>query len=102
MRRDASGALAATAGRCFQLATVLVVVTVQAQQFPVAAIRRIVVMVVVPMMDRQLAQIGAREFASAPAADPRIYPERLLAVSLFALGRRAAGVGDDAIELAGV
>src|SRR4029078_9383557 len=66
------------------------------------AIRWIVVVVMVPVMDRQLAQIRTREFASAPAADPGIYPERLLPVSLFALGGRPACLGDDAIELAGV
>ena len=93
----AAASVARITGR-FQLPPVLVVMAVQAQQFPVAAIRRIVVVIVVAVMDRQLAQVGAREFARATTADPRIDLERLLSVALLALGSSAAGVGHYAVE----
>jgi hypothetical protein len=55
MGRDAAGSAssASIAGR-FELPLVLVVMAVQAQQFPVAAIGRVVVVIVVPVMNRQL------------------------------------------------
>jgi hypothetical protein len=43
-----------------------------------------------------------REFPRAPAADPRIELERLLAVTLRALRLRAPGVRDDAVQPAGI
>src|SRR5271169_1183847 len=45
----------------FQLALVLVVMAVKTQQLPVAAIGRVVVVVMVAVMDRQLAQVGMGE-----------------------------------------
>lgn len=48
----------------------LVVVAVETEQFPVAAIERIVIMVVVLMMDRELIQFLAVKLASAVRADP--------------------------------
>jgi len=70
---------------------------VQAQQFPVAAIERIVVVIVVAVMNGKLAQVGAREFAPAATADPWINLECSLSITLFALGSGAAGVGDYAV-----
>ena len=49
----------------------LVVMTVETEQFPVAAVRRIIVMVVVLVMDRELAQLLAGEFTSAVGTNPR-------------------------------
>ena len=80
----ASTSTARVAGR-LQSPLVLVVVAIHAQQFPVAAIRRVVVVIVIAVMDRQLAQIGPREFAGTATADPRIDLERALPVSLLAL-----------------
>ncbi len=48
----------------------LIVVTVEAEQLPVAAVRGIVVMVVVFVMDRELAQFLPVKFASAVGTDP--------------------------------
>ena len=70
---------------------------VQAQQFPVAAIGRVIVVIVVPVMNGQLTKVGVREFAAAATADPRIDLERLLAVALFAVCSSTTGVGDNAI-----
>src|SRR5688500_15409213 len=60
----------------FQLALVLVVVAIQAEQLPVAAVGRIVVVVVVAVMDGALAQVLAREFPGATSADPGIDLQR--------------------------
>ena len=90
--------IAAAAGG-FQLALMLIVVTVQAKQFPVAAIGWVVVVIVVPMMDRQLAQVGAGEFARAAAADPGIDLERLFAIALPARLGVAASLGQYPVEL---
>ena len=48
----------------------LIVVAVEAEQLPVAAVRGIVMMVVILVMDRQLAQLSAVKFASAVGTDP--------------------------------
>src|SRR5690606_30505696 len=79
-------------------ARMLVVVTVHAQQLPVAAVGRVVVVVVVAMVDCQLLQVGAGEIARAAAAGPRIHLQGALAVALLALRRTATRLGDDAVE----
>src|SRR5258708_6274672 len=86
--------------RRFQLPLVLVVVAVQAEQLPVAAVGRVVVVIVVAVMDGQLAQVGSREFAAAAAADPRIDLERLFPIASFALLGDATSLGQQAVELA--
>jgi hypothetical protein len=45
------------------------IVAVEAQQFPVAAIRRVVVMIVIPVVHGQFTQFFAFEFAGTTAAD---------------------------------
>jgi hypothetical protein len=52
-----------------ELPLVFVVVAVQAQQLPVAAVGRVVVMVVVLVVDRQLVHVRVIELAGAAAAD---------------------------------
>jgi hypothetical protein len=49
----------------------VVVAAVQAAELPVAAVRRIVVVVVVAVMHGQFAQLGPPELPRAAAADPR-------------------------------
>ena len=80
----------------------LIFVTVYAQQFPVAAVDRIVVVIVVPVVHRQQLDIRAREFACASSADPRIDPERLFAVGHIPLFPVAPCFGDNTIQLAAV
>ena len=76
MSKRGEGAIRLTARRRFVrsvsdlIALMLIVVTVEAEQLPVAAVRRIVVMVVVLVMDRQLAELPAVKFASAVGTDP--------------------------------
>ena len=76
----------------------LVVMAVKAQQFPIAAIRRVVVVVVIAMMDGELAQVGAREFPRTPTADPWIDLQRLLTIALGAPIGRVARFCNDAVR----
>ena len=48
----------------------LIVMAVEAEQLPVTAVWRVVVMVVILVMDRELAQLLAVEFASTVGTDP--------------------------------
>lgn len=75
---------------------------VEAQQFPIAAIGRVVVVVVVTVMNGQFIEVGARERAAAPTADPRIDLERLLSVALFAHCSSTARLGHYAVQFARV
>src|SRR6266542_6656871 len=103
MSRDATArASIAAIARRFQLSLMFVVMAVQTQQFPVAAIGWVVVVIVVPMMNGQLTKVGAREFAAAATADPRVDLECLLSVALFALRRSTAGLGHYAVQFARV
>jgi len=54
----------------YVLTLMLVVMTVEAEQLPVAAVRRIVLMVVVLVMDRELAQLLAVKLSSVVRTDP--------------------------------
>jgi hypothetical protein len=64
------------------VALMLVVVAVHAKKLPVAAIRGIVVVVVILVMDRQLPQLFAFELAPATAANGGKQFERLFPVAL--------------------
>ena len=75
----------------------LIVVAVEAQQFPVAAVGWIVVVVVIPMVDREFMKVSAREFAPASSADPRIHLERLFPIALFALLSGTSGFSNGAV-----
>src|SRR5207248_7229593 len=65
--------------RGLELARVLVVVAVHAQELPVAAVGGIVVVIMIAVMNRQLLDIRAIEFARASSAYPWIELQRLLA-----------------------
>jgi hypothetical protein len=56
---------------------------VNAQQFPVAPVRRIVVMVVVPVVNREFVQPLAVKFPAAMAADPGKKFQRPFPVGVF-------------------
>jgi len=65
-----------------QMPRVLIVVTVKTQQLPVAAVRRIVFVVVILVVDGELPQSLALEFAPAAPTNCWKYFERLLAIAL--------------------
>jgi hypothetical protein len=66
-----------------QIPRVLIVVTVKTQQFPVAAVRRIVIVVVILVMDRELTKSLACEFAPASRTYPWVYLKRLLPIGFL-------------------
>jgi hypothetical protein len=58
----------------------LILMAVQTEQFPVAAIGRIVVVIVIFVMDRELAKLLAVKFSSATRTDPRKQFECVLSI----------------------
>jgi len=64
---------------------VLIVVAVETEQLPVAPIRRIVVVVMVLMMDRELVEFLAVKFAAAMRTNPGKQFERPLSMALVLL-----------------
>ena len=72
MGRDAAASASSALASRFQVPLVFVVMAVQAQQFPVAAIGRVVVVMVVPVMSGKLTKVGVCEFAAAATAAPWI------------------------------
>jgi len=92
----------ASAFRGLQLPLMFVVVAVQTEQFPIAAIRRVVGVIVITVVYCQLAQVGAGEHSSAAAAYPWINLQRSLAIALRPLVGGPASVCDDSIQLARV
>ena len=76
-----------------------VIVAIEAEQFPVGAIRRVIVMVHVLMVDRQLAQILLVECPATAAADPGIELEGLVTVTRGALIAGLARLGHHPIQL---
>ena len=72
--------------------------TVQAEQFPIAAIGRVVIVVVVAMMHRELVQVIAREFTRAAATNPRINLEGSLPIAPLALLPTALRLGDYPVQ----
>jgi len=77
---------------------VLVFVTVDTQQLPVAAVRRIVVVVVILVMDRELSNFSPREFSSASGTDPRKNLERSLPIGLLSTLSKSPGLVDKLIR----
>lgn len=98
-RRLHCGRKQADASVRFEIAGMLVIVAVQAQQLPVAAIGRIVIVVVVTVMYGQLLHVGSRELSRATSAYPRIHFQRTLTVTALAHLRRTAGFGYDLVQL---
>lgn len=72
---------------------VLIVVAVEAQQFPVTAVGRVVVVIVILVMDSKLPKPFAAEFPSAPRADRGENFERPFTVGFLELFPVAAGLG---------
>src|SRR5262249_4801146 len=96
--RPLAGRARSARARLCEVALVLVLVTVGAQQFPVAAVGRIVVVIVIAMVHLEQAHVREREFPRTAAADPGIHPERKLAIAAGALVARAPCVGYDAVQ----
>ncbi len=77
---------------------VLVFVAVDTQQLPVAAVRRIVVVVVILVMNRELSNFSPGEFSSAPGTDPRKNLERSLPIGLLSTLSKLPSLVDNLIR----
>jgi len=77
---------------------VFVVVTIHAQQFPVAAVLWIIVMVMVAVMHGQLMHIFASKLTRTPTAYPGVHPERLFAIPAFSLQAIPLRFGNHAVQ----
>ena len=69
---------------CFRIQgpRVLTVVAVHTKEFPVTAVGRIIIVIAVLMVDRQLVKFLAGKFPAAPGAYPRQDLERFIAVKI--------------------
>ena len=74
-----------------------IVMTVQTQQLPVAAVGRIVVMIVIFVMNREFTQFILFNFPCAPGADPWEKFERPFSIALCPLLLFTPGFGNDLI-----
>lgn len=86
-------------GLFIKILLVFIIVAVEAEELPVAPVRRIVVVIVVLVMDREFAKFFARKFPAAPRADMGVHPERLLPVLLLPELAIAPGLGYDLVLL---
>lgn len=91
----------ATPSQRLFLSLMFVIVAVKTEQFPVAAIRGVVVVVVIAVVNREFVQILAVELTRATPANPRVKLQRLLAIIAFALFPAPPGGGDRLIQFAG-
>jgi hypothetical protein len=67
------------------LLLVLVVVAIEAEKLPVAAVGRVIIVVVVLVVDREFAELFAGELPAAAGAQVRVQLERLFPVGLLPL-----------------
>jgi len=86
-----SGSVAKTR---FFIPRMLIVVAIQAQQLPIAAICRIVVMIMVLVVDGQFREVFVGKLPRTAPTDPRIHLKRLPTIGLLPFFLMAAGLGD--------
>ena len=75
----------------------LVIVAVKAEQLPIAAIARVVVVIVILVVHRELPHVLSCELAAAAAADPRVDFQRLFPVTRLSSLSAANGLGNHSI-----
>ena len=76
----------------------LVLMAIDTQQLPVAAIQRIVVVIVVLVMHRQFAQANAGKFTTTSSTNVWEKLERAFAIRGLAFSALPARIGYDAVE----
>src|ERR1041384_5416246 len=77
---------------------VLVLVAVDAEVLPVAPVGRVVVVVAVPMVDRQQVEVRAVELPGALGADPAVECEGTLPIALVPGPGGRFGLADQGID----
>jgi hypothetical protein len=95
----AAGNTCLTRSSIVEFARMLVVVAVETEQLPVAAVSGVVVVIVVTMVNGQLLQILARKLAGATTTYPRVDFQRLLPIPQFASLSVANGLGNHAVSV---
>src|SRR5208283_5769083 len=83
-----------------QISGVLLVMTLEAQQFPIAAIRRIIVVIVVLVMDGKIAKSFTCEFTAAPGTDVGENVEGSVSIGRQPLLTIAPSLGNNPIQFA--
>ena len=84
-----------------QMAAMFVVMAVDTEVLPVAAVGGVVFVIVVLVVNRQFVHIPVRELPGATGAHPRVDLERLFTVAFFFLALILAGAGQKLIDLVG-
>lgn len=77
----------------------LVVMTEKAEQLPVAAVQRIVVVIVILVMDREFAEPFSRKLPAAPGTDPGEYLESPLPIGFLPPRLLGSRFGDNPVHL---
>ena len=72
--------------------------TIDAQQFPITAIGRVIVMIVITVMNCQLAQVFAAELARATTTNPGVHFKRPGTVTLLPLCAASVSECDGTIK----
>ena len=83
----------------FKISRVLIVVTIETQQFPVAAVGWIVIVVVVLVVYRKFTKLFTGKFSSATCAYPGINLECSFPVSLLPEILVVLGLGDELLNI---
>ena len=77
----------------------LTVVAVQAKQLPVAAVRRIIVVVAVFVMHRQFVKFFTGKLSATPGAYPWQDLERLIAVKITPMSPQLTRLSENMLQL---
>src|SRR5262249_60374677 len=72
---------------------------VDAQVLPVAAVRRVVVVIAILVVDGEQVQLLALELAGALGADPAVQGERTLAIALLSRARGLRRLADQRVDV---
>lgn len=75
-----------------------IIMTIDTQQFPIATVRRIVIMIMIAMMYRQLPEIFPGKLPRTTAANPWIELQCLFPITLLPLFPVATCLGDDPVQ----
>ena len=81
-----------------QMSAMFVIMTINTEVFPVASVRRIVLVIVIFMVNRQFMHIPICELSAATGAHPGVNLERLFAVSCFFPALIATGTGQKGLH----
>ena len=76
-----------------------VVMAIDAEQFPIAAVRWVIVMIVIAVMHGKFGEVGAGKFTLTATANPRIQLYRLLTITSLTLFLVSPSIGNNFVQL---